>query len=101
MLWWLRVRIRRWRTQPLCLDLQWAEQWRGALLEQLVRLQLDVRGPQRGEHICVLRIDIPDGGRDVLPEGRPQVRIVAGGRATIEQVHVCGRERSALLLAQQ
>lgn len=100
MLMRVRVRVRRWRwrTEPLRLDLERAEQRRGALLEQLVRLQLDVRGAQRRQHVRVLGVDVPDGGGDVLPEGRPQVRIVAGAGAAVEQVHVGGR---ALLLAQQ
>lgn len=64
----LRVRVRRWRAQPLRLDLEGAEQRRRALLQQsLVRLQLDVRGAQRRQHIGILGVDVPDGGSDVLP----------------------------------
>lgn len=58
-------------------------------------------GPQWGKHIGILRIDVPDGRRDVLPEGGAEEGIVARASSAVEKVHVGGRERGALLLVQQ
>lgn len=85
----------------LRLDLEGAEEGRGTLVEEpLIRFELDVSGAEGGEHVGVLRVDVLDGGRDVLPEGWPQVRIVTGGGPTVKEVHV-GRQRSTPLLAEQ
>lgn len=49
-------------------------------------------GSEWSEHIRILRINVPDGRGDVLPEGGAEERIIAGGRAAIEEVHVHVRE---------
>lgn len=93
--------IRRWRLQSFRLNLQRAEERSSAVFQQsLVCFELDVSGSKGSEHVCVLRVNVPDGGGDVLPEGWPEKGIVAGGWTSVEEVHVHNAER-AFLLAEQ